>query len=201
MRAPDCSSYLQRTSWSVLLTAFVFSSSVAAADARLPADREALLLLKVLSYDYQLKRHRSSHLRVGIVYRRDRQGSKQTAQSMLTAFRKLHRMTLQGMPVDAFLLPYRGPNRLDQEVRGNRVTTLYTASGLSPAELSAVAEIGRAHKLGTVSGVSSHVSHGIAVAVDRQGNHPQIFISRSAATAQGIEFSAQIFKVARSPQD
>jgi hypothetical protein len=184
----------------VALAAIVMGPRASLAQNAAARERQALLLIKVLSYDYALASRCGGALRVGIAYRADDQTSVAAGHEMFAALGRLAEQgfTVQRLPVRVSLLPVRDVADAAPSARRAGINALYIARGVPAPALGALLELARAVKWPTLSGLATHVQQGVAVgAVQRDGAF-RILINRDAAVQQGSRFSAQIFKVAET---
>ena len=163
---------------------------------QVPADRQAKLLLKVLSYDNKLVRAGRRDLRVAVVYDPGDAVSMRVAGDVHAALKALKGATIKSLPVQAVLVPWAGRADLTQRLRRDGVGSVYLAPGMD-GKLGMVADI--CGKLGviTVTGVRRYVTQGAAVAISLdEANRPRVAINPATSAAQGSEFSSQIYRVA-----
>lgn len=187
---------MRRLAW-VLVFAPLCASAQGDGDLR---RREALLLLKVLSYDYTLAARCRSALRVGVVYRVDLPSSVTAGHALHNALGRLaeERFTVQRLAVQLTLVPFRGQEDAAARARRAGLCALLLAPGVPEAHLPPLLALARAERWNTLSVQAAHTRAGVAVAVVQQGHAFRVLVNRRAAELQGSRFAAQLFKVAQA---
>lgn len=199
---PDHASFVAREE-EILLRRFTGLVCLAAclrctaahAEPMLPADRQALLLLKVLSYDYRLPQRAKKTVQILVLYRPEERASRQAGDSLLRALQALSGYTVHRLPVRATLVAYRGTAALDAQLAPLQASVIYLAPGLDAA-LPDILALTRKRSLVPVTGLRSYVVSGVPVGAILAGSLPRIAINQRAAQLHGMQLSSQLFKVA-----
>ncbi len=183
-----------RSMFKILLLLIISATNLHAEETLVPLDRQAKLLLKVLSYDKTLQQRVGKQLSIGVLFDPDNAVSTAVARDGYTAFHQLRKFTVQGMKVTATMLAYRGGKELAAYMKEHGINTLYVTPGLDDA-LSTVLRVSRAMESNTITGVEKYVTAGVAVGVVLRGKQPKILINLVAAAEHGNKFSSEIFRV------
>jgi hypothetical protein len=176
-----------------VLVALAAGSRTARADG-MPMQREALLLLKVLSYDENLRRS-SGPLRVAVIHQAGSAEAERAAQAVVAAFQSLRKVTVQGRTVEAVLMPAADEAKLRKQLLAAKINTVYFGPGVTDA--APALRVCRALSLNALTGNKSLVQRGVPVGVFVEGDRPQILVNLEAARVCGHRFSSALFKVAQ----
>ncbi len=188
----------------LLATALLILAPAAAADELARTQRRAaLLLVKVLSYDYTLASRCRGSLRIGVLYRSDLAPSVAGAHAMHTAFSRLGEegLTVQRLAIRASLIPFQRPAEAVDRARRAGVNALYLAPGVPGDAIPALLALARAGRWSTLATEAAHVRLGVAVGAVQEERAFRILINSRAAALEGSKLSAEIFKVARIVQE
>jgi hypothetical protein len=180
----------------VLLTLAAFSTAVLAlalprvSRADVGPEVEAVLELKILSYDRELKERAGGAIVIGVLSR----GGDKVRSEMVEAFTKLtQKTTIQGMTASVIAVDYGSD--LAQRLSAAKVTVLYVAPSLE-SETAAISAAAAQLKLPTLSRTRSQTEAGLAVAVVPKEGKPSIVINLKAARASGMDLSTQLLRLA-----
>jgi hypothetical protein len=167
-----------------------------------PPQRQVLILLKILSYDYQLAERAKNTLRIGILFDPENAVSTRVAKDIQSALRSLKKAkaTVQNMSVRSILLPFQGLGALKKQVAAQKVNTIYFSPGLNGA-LSSILKFTRRTKLNTITGVRRYVLAGVAAGTVLDGNVPKILIHLQSSLDHGQSFSSQLLRIATLIKD
>lgn len=177
-----------------LVALLVVSSLAHAAERVVPAERQALLLVKCLSYDDKLDRHGGETFRIGVVYQPADEVSEQIARDVLEAWRA-QPMSVRGRAVQVVALPWSGVEVFRSNVSRGAVQAVYVASGLDD-ELSHILAISDELALNSLTGVDRYVSQGVGLGLRLDGDRPRVVINVDSASRAGSVYSAQLLKIA-----
>jgi YfiR/HmsC-like len=173
---------------------------VLAAPARATADaastKEAMVLLRILSYDRYVAKRARSHVVIGVVRDDGDAQSRRAASSMAEALRTMSRgVTVAGKPVA--VVEIASSDLFRDRLRDLEVTAVYLAPGLD-GELDMLNEAARAHPCLTFTDRMSYMRRGVAVALGSDDRRRRIIIQLDlvAARAQGAQLSAELLHVA-----
>lgn len=185
-----------RASVIAALAVVAFLGVIARAAAEPAATKEAMVLLRILSYDrYVSKRARSSVV-IGVVRNDNDATSRRAAGTMAEALRKMSRgVTVAGKPVA--IVEIAAGDLFRDRLRDLEVTAIYLAPGLD-GELDKVNAAARAHPCLTFTDWAGYMRRGVAVALGSDERRRRITISLDlvAARAQGAQLSAELLHVA-----
>jgi hypothetical protein len=157
---------------------------------------QAQLLLKVLSFDRALAARAGSELTVGVVIQRRYRPSLEAGEDMLAAFASVANRDFVALRVRAVAVELGPETDLQAELSRLEVDVLYvTPVRALPVETIAAAT--RALRICSMTAVPQLVSDGLAVGVGVRDDRPEILVNLEAASAEGIDFSAQLLRMAR----
>jgi YfiR/HmsC-like len=167
----------------------------AAADGA--AHKEAMVLLRILSYDRYVSKRSKSHVVVAVVRDDGDTESRRAASTMAAALRAMSReLTVAGKPVA--IVEVAAGELLRDRLRDLEVTAIYLTPGLD-SELDDLSEAARAHPCLTFTDRTAYMRRGVAVALssDDARRKITIYLDLVAARAQGAQLSAELLHVAK----
>jgi hypothetical protein len=177
-----------------LLVFFMGKPARAMADPT--ATKEAMVLLRILSYDRYVSRRAKSSVVIGVVRNDNDATSRRAASTMAEALRKMSRgVTVAGKPVS--IVEIAAGDLFRDRLRDLEVTAIFLAPGLD-GELDTVSAAARAHPCLTFTNWPAYMRRGVAVALGSDERRRRITISLDlvAARAQGAQLSAELLHVA-----
>jgi hypothetical protein len=180
-----------------VIAAALVASATAAADADPTSDKQALVILRVLSYDRQLARRARARVVIAVVRDDGDLASRRAAGIMAGALRGMSSgLTVAGKPISVVEI---SANQLFADrLRALEVTAVYLPGGLD-GELEAVTAAARARPCLTFTDRPTYLRRGVAVALgtDVARKRITLAVDLAAARAQGASLSAELLRVAR----
>jgi hypothetical protein len=162
----------------------------------MPPDRHALVLVKVLAYDDNLKARAGSDVVVGVLYKSGNPSSQQVAEGIHGAFRALGAITAQGLPIKTTLVAYDTAAGLVSSIKTDGLDVLFISPGLD-AQLSAILELTRIHKLLSIAGAEDYFAKGASLGISVVQEKPAISINLAASKGEGVSFSSALLHLAK----
>src|SRR5690349_9295645 len=103
---------------------------VGAGEARadIPADRQAVILTRALSYDNNLRGRAGDTVVVAVVYRSGNPASEAMADSVFKAFKTLEGVKIQDLPFHPVKVAYTGKDALRSAVGAQGIDALYACA-------------------------------------------------------------------------
>lgn len=176
----------------LLLVCLLLSRHAAAQDMPLPVDLQFSLFFRILSFDRNVAQRTDGGLTIAVVY-----------QSGFRASRTAHDEAVRQRPPAATDYEVRFVS-LDLDATPDLAAALGAARAdamyVTPLRAFAVrdlATVSRRRQVLTLTGVPEYVEAGLAVGVGQRGERPEILVNRSAAQAEGADFSAHLLRLAR----
>lgn len=162
----------------------------------LPARHQALLLLRVLAYDRNVKSRVGGAVTVAILSRADDPGSRARAGEVGAAFETVGRdVVVAGLLVRVEQVVYRGLADLEARLTAIRPALVYLDAALVPQAVEIQAAT-RRHRVLSASGSRTSVEGGTAVAVVARGDRAAIVVNLRAAREEGADLDAALLSVA-----
>lgn len=149
----------------------------------------AVVLARVLAYDRNLPVRSGKSCDIGILYRPDLQADAQTLNSQ---FASLSHVSLQGLPLKSYLIPWENSESLARTLDANGVDALVMGAGLEDIapEVKTVATSLRV--LTIAEQVTYTTTTGIVVV---PGSRPSIFVNLPITEAQGASLGADFLQL------
>jgi len=172
--------------------AVVVAAQVSAEEV--PAPARALILLRVLAYDYQLPKRAGDTVRVAVIYRagdgRSEAAATETAAALVDA---AQHVSVAGRPVRVTSLPYT--DGLDRELARAQAAAAYVCPGLS-GQAAAIATATQKSQTLTFTDDAESVRAALSVGLVRRGDRAAILVNLVAARAEGADLSAALLRIA-----
>ncbi|MGB8952096.1 MAG: YfiR family protein [Candidatus Aminicenantales bacterium] len=162
----------------------------------LPVSIQYQLMLKILTFDRNLKIRGENEIMLGIVYRGTWEASSEAKDELVKAMEAAFPRQIDGIPIRYTVVEMRDKNSFAQSVEQNKVNLLYITP-LSSDDLKAILSVCRAKRIPTVTGTAAFVENGVAVGFRKMGEKSEILINLSAARDQGFNFSSRLLHLAK----
>jgi len=161
----------------------------------LDAERQVLLLMKILTYDRQFEKKSGDAVVVGIIYVNSIAESHAALESIAQSFLKAKGKVVKKLPLKYEIIEFTTAADVEKAVKAKHVNVLYVTPGLDKY-LPELVKLAQANQLTSTTGVTSYVDKGIAVGVGFDRNKPQIVINLPASKSEGSEFDASLLQIA-----
>ena len=165
------------------------------AEGMAPGQR-ALLLLRVLAYDRNLKQRAGDEVRIAVVFRPRDAASERERDSMVRALGEVaSRASVAGLPVRIKAVPYENASQFSAQVAELNPAAMYVSAALD-AEVAELARMARDRGVPSVCGVRDWVTRGLAIALVDRGERAGVVLNLRAAAAQGADLDSALAHVA-----
>jgi hypothetical protein len=159
----------------------------------LPVAVHLPILLKVLSFDRQLRVRAPQEVVVGVVYQGGNRTSVVAKDEVMQALQAAGRV-VEGLPMRPVAVDLdRGS--LADALEARKLTHLYLTP-LRATDVRALALLSREAHVTTMTGVSHYLDDGIGLGVGQRGGRLRILVNLEACRIEGAEFSAEVLKLA-----
>jgi len=171
------------------------AAPVAAEDVSVPVSLQMELLLKVASYDKNLKQRAGERVRVAVVFKLDDADSARYAGQALKALSEVD--DVSGMPVEALSLIYSDAAGLARFTREGGVAVLYVAPGFGETELEGIAQALDGVSVLSAGALAKYTLRGLVLGFDLAGGKPKLWVHLARARRQSVELSSSVLKLMR----
>lgn len=176
----------------VLLSALLVVGLVA--QAQVPAENQALLLMRILAFDRKAPVRAGSTVRIALVSRPGQEASEAACREMESAVEKAARtVSVGGLPVRAVRLPYTGA--FEAELGRLQATALYVCPGLGDA-VGTISRAARAVGVLSFTGDEALVDGGLSVGLVRRQAKAAIVVNLKASRAEGADLDSGLLRLA-----
>ncbi len=176
----------------VCLCSVVYSQQ----DIPVPVQVQVPILMKVLSFNRSMNDGNKKNIVVGILYQRGVRVSNVMKDDFTRYAEKSTTYKIGGIAVRCIAIDLEEVKNVSEFCSKNNVNVLYVTSIRSYA-IEAITAISRNDDILTMTGVPEYVEEGISVGIGTRGEKPQIIINRTAAKAEGAEFTAQLLNLSK----
>ena len=179
--------------------ALLLAATVSAAPARaeeLTPRKSALLLLRVLVYDRNLKARAGDVVRVALAFRPGDRGSEQERDELVAALEEVSREVVAlGLPVGVVAVPYHDPADFEARLVRNAPACVYVCASLDPM-VKEITWAAQRHGVLTASSSRRMAESGLALALVNRGKRAGIVVNLPAAKAAGADLDAALLAIA-----
>lgn len=162
----------------------------------LPVPSQYQLILKVLTFDRNLRKRAGDEIVLGIVYQKEWNTSQNIKDGLVKVMVESSPRELEGIPIRQVAIEFRDKNDFSFKMAIGKVNILYVAP-VSPPVLKAILDVCRARRIPTFTGVPSFIERGVAVGFRKRGTHAEILINFQSAREQGFNFSSRLLHISR----
>jgi hypothetical protein len=178
-----------------LLAATLAAASPARGDD-VPARKQALLLLRVLAYDRNLKARAGDAVRLAVAYRPGDRESEERRTALVAAFEEVSREVVAGgLPVEVAAVPWRDAADFEARVAAARPAGVYVCGGLLGVAKE-IARVTRRHGVLSAGASKDLVEAGLAVGMVNRGLRAGVVVNLHAAKAEGVDLDATLLGIA-----
>ena len=177
-----------------MLAALLAVGTASAGATPIPADKQALILLRSLAYDRNLPARAGDAVRIAALYRAGDAASEAAASDLVAAISKASPVSVAGRPVRVVSLPYNA-DTLERDLGDAPTAALYLCGGLGGVAGPVMATT---RKLAILSFTSEEemVRGGLSIGLVRRGERAAILVNLVAARAEGADLSAELLRLA-----
>jgi hypothetical protein len=183
--------------WHIAIALLVICSSarVIAEDVSVPISLQMELLLKVASYDKNLKQRARDRVRVAVLLRQDDPDSGRSAAQALKALSEAD--AIDGMPLDRVSTTYTDAAALARFIHEGNVAILYVTPGFRDTDIEAIAQALDGVSVLSVGALAKYVPRGMVLGFDLVGGKPKLIVNLGRAKRQNVELSSSVLKLVR----
>lgn len=172
-----------------------FAGRVEAEDVSVPVSLQMDLLLKVASYDKNLKQRARDRVRVAVLLRQDDADSGRSAAQALKALADAD--DIEGLPLERVSLTYTDGPTLARLTNEGNISVLYVTPGFSEAEIDAIARALDGVSVLSVGALAKYTLRGVVLGFDLAGGKPKLIVNLDRARRQSVELSSSVLKLMR----
>lgn len=168
---------------------------VARAAEELTPRKQALLFLRVLVYDRNLKARAGNELRVAVAYHANDPVSEQERTALVTAFEEVSQeVVAAGLPVRVVALPYHDAPDFESRLAAARPAALFACIHLVPI-VKSVARSTRLHHVLSATGSREMTEAGLAIGLVGRGKRAAVLVNLPAARSEGADLDAALLAI------
>jgi hypothetical protein len=164
-----------------------------ARSAGIPADKQALILLRVLAYDRNLAGRAGDTVRIAVLYRPGHGASERAAAELVAAAGAAER-SVAGRPVRLISLPFSA-DTVERDLERTGASATFVCQGLE-GDVARVAQATQRRAILSISSEENMVHSGLSIGVVRRGERAAILVNLVAARAEQADLSAELLRLA-----
>ena len=170
-------------------------AALPARGAELPPRNQALLLLRVLAYDRNLKQRSGGNATVLVLYRPGDPASEARRSSLRSAFEEVAReVVVSGLPVAVEEVPFRSAADLDSKLESTRAALVYVDRALE-GSLGEITQVTRRRAVLSADGSRSMVEAGVAVGIVARSGRAVVIVNLAVARLEGANLDSALLAV------
>ncbi len=153
------------------------------------------LLLKILSFDRNLKAGSDNKLTIAILYQEKYRSSKVAMNEFMDFIKSNDGFRVNNYPVKAIPIELGDLNEPRTTSLLKDVDVFYITP-VRAFDVHDITRISRSRKITTMSGVPDYIHEGISIGLDLVNERPKILININAAKSEAVDFNSQLLKLA-----
>lgn len=158
-----------------------------------PLQVQIPILLKVISFDRQLRVRAPQDVVIGVAMQSGNRASV-TASDEVVRLLSEPGTNVDGIPVRVVVIDLDRQSTTGM-LAHTRMTHLYVTP-IRAVNIRELAQLARAARVTTMTGVAEHLDRGLSIGVGLRGGRPRILVNVSASRAEGADLSAELLKLA-----
>jgi hypothetical protein len=166
-----------------------------AEDVSVPISLQMELLLKVASYDKNLKERAGDRVRVAVLLRQEDADSGRSAAQALKALSEAE--DVAGLPLDRVSTTYTDAAALARFIHEGNVAILYVTPGFTEGEIDAMARALDGVSVLSAGALAKYTLRGMVLGFDLAGGKPKLIVNLDRAKRQRVELSSSVLKLVR----
>jgi hypothetical protein len=180
--------------WLASLVLF-FAAQVGAEDVVVPISLQMELMLKVASYDRNLKQRARDRVRIAVLLKAEDADSGRSAAQALKALSTAD--AVEELPVERLSVTYTDGPTLALLVRESNVAILYVTPGFDESEIDAMAQALDGVSVLSAGALGKYTARGVVLGFDLVGGKPKLLVNLTIAKRQRVELSSSVLKLMR----
>lgn len=181
-----------------LVCAPLFVAVLAAfpAGADVPAANQAMLVLRILSFDRNVAERAGKELTIAVLAKPGSSDSESTQAGIAAALIDAgSRTTVSGLPVKVIKIGWWGASRLESDLAAIHASALYVGPELSEV-LQPVARVSQKQRVLTFSEGERYVNGALSISLVRRDNRVAIVVNLPNARAEGADLDSALLRIA-----
>lgn len=179
-----------------ILAAWGMVAAVPQAPRHVPCDVQFDLMVKILTFDRNLKARVGDELVFGIIYQEEYPASLQVKTEMERVVTSTSIKKTGHVPIRPVVIDLNRKSRWDEELIKAGVDIAYLAP-LRDAFLVRIIALCRELKITTVGSLPEYPSLGATIGFESVDNRSHILINLQAAKAEGVDFNSRLLGLAK----
>ncbi len=161
-----------------------------------PVEVQYPLFLKIFTFDRNFHARVGQEIEIGILYQSEYRKSLNIRNALIDMINNFPLRNVDGTPIRYVSIDMSVETDLRAAIQREKIDLIYVAP-LRAVAISAITDITRESHVLTLTGVPDYVDAGISLSIDVKRDKPLIVINLPAAKAEGVDFDAQLLKLAK----
>jgi hypothetical protein len=166
-----------------------------AEDVSVPISLQMDLLLKVASYDKNLKERAGDRVRIAVLLRQEDADSGRSAAQALKALSGAK--DVAGLPLDRVITTFTDAAALARFIHEGNVAILYVTPGFTEGEIDSMARALDGVSVLSAGALAKYTPWGMVLGFDLAGGKPKLVVNLGRAKRQRVELSSSVLKLVR----
>jgi hypothetical protein len=159
------------------------------------SQNKALLILRILSYDHNLRMRAGERVTVLVLHHPYEESSLRAREELVGSLKKMQRVKVAGLPINVVSAAYADSRGFESRLAQTRPAAVIVCPGLE-GDLGSISTVTRRASALTISTSEPDVRRGLSVAIVRRDGKDRIIINVPAARAEGARFDAGLLQLA-----
>lgn len=168
-------------------------SAVKAADV--PPSRQAVIVLRAIAYDGNLKMRAGPTVNIAILHKKGNSASEQMGAAVTQAFMSRQSTLVTGLPIAITRVVFTSAGALKDAITASGIDLLYVCDGLE-SDVDAIKEITHETKTLSVGASREQVEKGLSLGVVDMDGKVSILVNLQGSRLEGVSFASDFLRLA-----
>jgi hypothetical protein len=187
--------YYKKYFWIFLLLNSIATHSFSQ-DVPVPVKIQVPILVKILSFDRNLKTRVGNEIVIGVLFQNKFRTSVNIKDQVLSEFKNQLYDEIEGVALRLVSVNIEDQSDLQKNLSENKVDIIYLTP-LRNFDIHIITSIAQNMQILTVTGVPDYNESGISVGFGTKAEKPLILVNLKSAKAEGVDFDSQLLKLAK----
>jgi hypothetical protein len=169
--------------------------SAAPARAEVTGEQQAMLILRILSFEKNLKKRSGDNVGVIVLFRSGNKTSEAVRNALVSALEaQAKKQKVSGLQVKVTALPWSDKGSFESKTTSMKTAVVYVCPGLE-GSVNHISGVTRKKSILTFTSVETLVKSGLSVGLVVRDAKPAIMVNLAASKAEGADLDPALLKV------
>jgi hypothetical protein len=163
---------------------------------RVPISIQTSIITKILSFERRILNAEKKEINILILYQSKAPSSGNAKKEAQQSFTKQSSSLINGKTIRTLEFDLSSSVKLSDFMKSQNIDCVFIMP-LIAFDINSISNICQNYKILSFTSVPDYMKNGISVAIDNQGDKPQIIINLAASKKEGADFSSQLLKLSK----